>query len=57
MEMRRLPYEDLSLSQEVGNLVVRNLVTIEEHQAGKLGVLQLYYLYILAKGHISLRYW
>ena len=31
--------------QEVGNLDTMNEVTIEEHQAEKLGVQQLHYLY------------
>ena len=33
-----------------------NLVVIEEHQVRDLVFAQTYYLYILAKGHISLRY-
>ena len=33
-----------------------NLVVIEEHQVRDLVFAQTYYLYILAKGHIGLRY-
>ena len=33
-----------------------NLVVIEEHQAGDLVFAQVYYLYILLRGHIGLCY-